>query len=200
MKAKKYWIASAVLVIVAGIVWAAKPSKEPFGKSDSYFIVGKDTLAGLSGVWIVVAPINPEVEKYGLSERTFQTDVELQLRRNGLKVLSSDERIATPGRPYLWVEPSIAIDGQNYVVGVKIDLFQDVRLVTNPRFVLSASTWDRMFIGSGGLLHIQGIRSKVKDIVDEFCNDYLAANPKVPAKKKAPTLDELLEKVKSKDE
>jgi len=184
MKAKKYWIASAVLVIVAGIVSAAKPSKEPFGKSDSYFIVGKDTLAGLPGVRVVVAPINPEVEKYGLSKSTFQTDVELQLRRNGLKVLSANERFAMPGRPYLWIEPLIRIDGQMYVVGVQIELMQDVRLVTNPRFVLSASTWHRSLIGSGGLLYIQGIRSKVKDMVDEFCNDYLAANPKEQPVKK----------------
>lgn len=178
MKAKKYLIAAAVLVIGAGIVWAAKPSKKPFGKSDSDFIVGKDTLAGLPGVFVAVAPIKTDVVKYSLTTRAFQTDVELQLRRNGVKVLSAEERIATLGRPYLWVEPLIKIDGQQWVAGVDIELMQDVRLVTNPRFVVSACTWDSSFIGAGVLLHIQSIRRQVKDMVDTFCNDYLAANPK----------------------
>jgi hypothetical protein len=200
MKAKNYWIAAAVLVIGAGIVCAAKPSKKSFGKSDSNFIVGKDTLAGLPGVFVVVAPIKPDVVKYGLTMRAFQTDVELQLRRNGVKVLSAEERIATPGRPYLWVEPLIKIDGQQWVAGVDIELMQDVRLVTNPRFVLSACTWHRSFIGAGGLLYIQSIRRQVKDMIYEFINDYLAANPKEPAEKKAPTLDELLNNAKLKDE
>jgi hypothetical protein len=200
MKAKKYWIAAAVFLIGAGIVWAAKPSKKPFRKSDSYFIVGKDTLTGLPGVRVVIGPIKPEVVKYGLTERAFQTDVELQLRRNGVKVLNAEEWIATPGQPYIWVEPLIVIDGQQYVVGINVELMQNVRLVTNPRFVLSACTWHRRSIGSGGLLYIQSIRRQVKDKIDEFLNDYLAANPKEPEKKKL-NWKELLEKAaKEKDE
>jgi len=41
-----------------------------------------------------------------------------------------------------------------------------------------AATWDKSYAGIVGAKYIRDIREAVKDLVDEFANDYLAVNPK----------------------
>lgn len=45
-----------------------------------------DNLAGLEGVGIVIVAVDPQAEKYGLTQQLLQTDTELRLRMHGIKV------------------------------------------------------------------------------------------------------------------
>jgi hypothetical protein len=51
----------------------------------------KEVLAGLDGVRVVVEGVRPEAEKYGLTQQLLQTDTELRLRQNGIRVLTDEE-------------------------------------------------------------------------------------------------------------
>ena len=45
------------------------------------------SMRGIEGVGVVVESLDPEVERAGLTKHQLQTDVELQLRKAGIRVL-----------------------------------------------------------------------------------------------------------------
>jgi hypothetical protein len=46
----------------------------------------KEILRGLRDIQVIAEQISPEVEKYGLTQQILQTDAELRLRQNGIKI------------------------------------------------------------------------------------------------------------------
>ena len=63
----------------------------------------RETLRGLTGVAVVVEPLNAEAEQDGLQQGRLQATVEKQLRAAGIPVLSKETWSLTPGGPYLYV-------------------------------------------------------------------------------------------------
>jgi len=64
-------------------------------------------------------------------------------------------------------------------VTIIVELREAVFLLREPkRICIGASTWKRGRVWIVGLGRIRELRESVKDLVDEFINDYLAANPK----------------------
>src|SRR2546430_1281063 len=66
----------------------------------------RETLKGLSGVGVLVENLRADVEAEGLRKADILTDVELRLRKNGIKVLTGTEQSkapATAGAPCLYV-------------------------------------------------------------------------------------------------
>lgn len=177
MKNKKYWVLAAILGICASVIWAVDNTESQISTQFTY---PKDTLKGLQGVKVLVEAIKPEVEKYGLTEQQLQTDVELRLRQNGIKVLSEKEWLSAAGQPYIYVNVNIMkVENIPLVTyGITLELKQNVSLERDPTKLCSASTWDRRGVMSAGLGKIENIRECVKGYVDNFINDYLAANPK----------------------
>jgi hypothetical protein len=180
MKIKKIWIAVAVLAVCISVLWAVDRTESQTSPQFTYIVNQKDTLTGLQGVYVVVEILRPEVEKYGLTRQQLQTDVELRLRQNGIKVLSGEERLSAPGMPYLYVNvPIMKVEEIPLVVySISVQLWQRVLLTRDPNKIYIASTWDTGFIGCAGLDRIESIRESVKNYVDAFINDYLAVNPK----------------------
>ena len=67
---------------------------------------------------------------------------------------------------------------------IEVEFNQSVSLKRNPKILISATTWDSEKIGyAGDSLFVSGTRERISDLVDEFINDYLAANTKEPEKK-----------------
>ncbi len=140
------------------------------------------TLKGLPGVYVsrgvCLGRIFSEQDKVaGFDERTFQTDVELKLRLAGIKVLTEEEQLATPGMPilYLHVNALHKQPGQNHAYSISLGLQQAVRLVRNGALAYGARTWSVNSVGYGDLPFI---RNAVKDYVDQFINAWLSVNPK----------------------
>jgi len=137
-------------------------------------------MKGLKGVYVLVERLAPEVEKLGLTKEQLQTDVELQLRRNGIRVLFRKEWLLTSGSSCLYVNVNIITseDNPNVAYNISLELKQDVFLVRDPTKMCYAATWTAGSTGTVGKSNITNIRKSVKNKVDIFSNDYLAANPK----------------------
>jgi len=141
------------------------------------------TLAGLTGVYVLVEGMKPDAEKDGLARSTLQTDVELKLRQEKIRVLTSGERLAAPGMPYLYLRvgtfKNIKSDMGLYAFVINLELIQEVRLTRNPAITSLGATWQaRGFVGTVGAENLHIVRDDVRDQVDQFLNAYLAANPK----------------------
>jgi len=139
------------------------------------------TLAGLAGVGVVVEPMTPAAEKDGLTTSTLQTAIELKLRQEGIRVLTSGERLVAPGNPYLYLRVGTmkSDEVEVYVYTITLELLQEVRLSRNPAITSWAATWSAPGkIGIIGFRKLPSVRESVRGIVDQFLNAYLAANPK----------------------
>ncbi len=168
MKKKKYWVLVGVLAMCLVAICVASP-----------LTYKQRALQGIKGVGVVVV-LSDDAVKAGLLKSQVQTDVELKLRRDGIKVLSQTEY-----GPILQINVFAlalqSVDKQHtvgYACSVDLSLFESVQIIRSGE-IIQASTW-RMC----GILHApQGIfssyvRRHISDTLDMFLNDYLAANPK----------------------
>jgi hypothetical protein len=67
------------------------------------------TLRGLRGVGVLVAPLDPDVERAGLTTLQLHTAVEGQLRKAGIPVFTPDERVSVPGAPVVYVQVHVVL-------------------------------------------------------------------------------------------
>jgi hypothetical protein len=197
MKTRKYWILVIVPFSILIVLWPAQQITGETNQSAKDKETGsnltpiqklalstkrvvadeKEILQGLEGVRVFVEPIEPEVEKYGLTKKVIQTDTKLQLRQYGIKVLTKEEWLSTTGMPLLYI--NVNIDIREERPAIRVELQEKVLLLREPkRTYYGAVTWHRNEVVLVGLDRIKDLREVVKDYVSEFINDYLAANPK----------------------
>ena len=134
---------------------------------------------------MTVSGITQEAERAGLYRATLQTDVELRLRKAGIRVLTGEQWLNEPGQPTLAVIvelyklPHGRVAG--YAKSLRVVLQQTVLLSRNPSTILrNAVTWKSFdMVGTsnrGGLKN--NIRDNVAELVDQFINNFLAENQK----------------------
>ena len=134
-------------------------------------------LVGLEGVQVVVEGPGPEGERLGLSKNQIKTDVERRLRKAGIRVLTNQEQVETPGTPHLYVKISASINKMGiFDYSINVDLIEIVTPFTGG--TAFATVWETGEAGSVGLNNINQIQPRINSLVDRFINDYLAANPK----------------------
>lgn len=134
------------------------------------------SLKGLAGVEVVVEGLNPAAAASGLTEEQIRADAEARLRQSGIRVLTSEERLKTPGRPFLYVNVNaVGPGGSTVAFSSEVSLSQACFLARDPRSVAFGETWSR---GKVGLGKPDFIRAGIKDLVDAFAAAYRAENPK----------------------
>jgi hypothetical protein len=164
-------------IAISAAVWAA------VGDADARDYQRQDErrgMTGLPGVIVFVGEPGESLQKVGVTQALVQSKVELRLRRLGIRVLSEDEwLLKTEARfPQLsinvmGIEPSGRGD---LAVSVHVRLIQTVQLLGTYAKIQGA-TWDRLTISSGGRQRCkEGVVSRIEDYIDEFGNDFLAAN------------------------
>ena len=136
------------------------------------------SLRKLAGVRLVIEELDEDTKTI-LTERQIQTDVELRLRRNGIRLLSEDEWLKVPGSPYLYLQLNVLRNERTGVFSYyyKLELKQSVLLERDSQFEMLAATWQITNGGyAGSSVATSAIREAIGDAVDRFCNDFLAAN------------------------
>lgn len=149
----------------------------------------RESLRGLSGihVYINISEGSPNLDRDGLTKSQIQTDIEIRLRKAGIKVLSLEELKQLPRRPTLVIQIlaskndalSKALEENIYSFSIQVDCKQTATLFdsTNNKVYL-VTTWSYSGVGMAPKRHLRTIREGVGDYVDRFINDFLAANPK----------------------
>jgi hypothetical protein len=151
----------------------------------------RTTLHNLSGVKVVIESLGPDMEGAGLSQQQLQTDVELQLRQAGLRVLTTEEWAQVPGRPWLYVNAQVLlIDNDLAVYSIRVEINQDAHLTALDAFA-DVVTWDKGGIGATEMANLSPhVRDGLRDLVDTFIDAYLSVNPQ-PVDRTAPALASL---------
>lgn len=161
-----------VLVIALLIGWVG------VGRADDNKTT-RQSLIGLPGVNVLVEQIGSEAEKDGLTVDQIRTDVELRVRKAGIRVFNDEELSQIPGAPFLYVNVSvIKTEDRRYICSTAVKLLQHVTLLRDNSISLYGTTWD---VGGFGLVAVNHmprfIRDGVADEVDRFINAYLSVNP-----------------------
>ena len=124
-----------------------------------------NTLKGISEVQVAIGDLSDSAQALGLEEENIQTDIELQLRRGGLRVSS------TPVGAFIYV--SVSVVGK--ASAIRVELNQSARLLLSGE-VWTVTTWSKDYLEANSTA--ESVRSHFKDIVDAFLNDWLSVNPK----------------------
>ena len=141
------------------------------------------SLFGITQVYVLIEGLDAEAKHGGLNKTRLQTDVEVELRKAGIRLITRNELSNTPRLPYLYVSITVVKGrGQSslYTYSVSLELMQRVYLAGNASKTESiGATWSNVVTGfvAGQPLDDQ-VRKYLRDLVSEFINDYLAVNPK----------------------
>jgi hypothetical protein len=136
-------------------------------------------LAGLPGVEVQVFRIQDWMIRAIVPEESLQTDFEARVRSEGIRALTSEERLLAPGEPQLWVLfKAVEVGpGQGCAFGVDLYLIQSVQLSRDPARTMRAITWNsRSGIGTMPDLTLEGARRAFDPAWSEFLAAYRSAN------------------------
>jgi hypothetical protein len=137
------------------------------------------TLRGLKEIFLYVEPLDPQIEKTGLTRDQIQTDTESNVKLAGIKVQAGEDFLRVKGHPYLYVNVNISMlttQITRYLFYIRVELNQEVALVRTPDTRVSTVTWS---VGGWGIdFSLDNIRQTVRTQVDKFISAFLAENPK----------------------
>ena len=164
---------------------------------------GRDALRGEKYIAVEVANVNPDLERDGVMKQQLKTDTELRLRQIGIDVSKNFGPVL---RITLTVLKGTGPVSNVYAYCTEVDFETSVFSASNILSVLippgtqkagesdvqvsgatvqaltnsifAGSLWHRGHVGIAGVQRVTMIREVVKDLVDEFLNDWLAVNPK----------------------
>jgi hypothetical protein len=103
--------------------------------------ITRATLRGLRGVGVLVEPLDPAVERAGLTTLQLQTAVEGQLQKAGIPVFTTEERLRIPGKPFVSVHVNIVL--RSYALAtyfIHVEVNQRASLETDA-LLTTVSTW-----------------------------------------------------------
>jgi hypothetical protein len=142
----------------------------------------RKSLAGLTGVWVVVEPFAPEAELQGLTITAVRTDAELKLRKAGIRVLTEEAFNKSSSMPFLELAAAISTESSDrWEVSKFVNLRQNAVLERDRSIVaFGAVTWSVEQVNAVVRPSIiaRFVRDGFNDMVDQFVNAYLAMNPK----------------------
>ena len=164
--------------------------ENPSAQQQSTFVDRRGSLSGLRGVNVVAVVEKSDLfKRYGLTEDAVRTKFEMQLRRNGVRVIGREERILRQSWLYVHLR-LMEVPSQNHTKrvdalsgSINIFLRQKVELLGTPgdskRRFCTATTWDTSGIVIWGTTQVEeGLDETIEILAEKFSEDYLDANPK----------------------
>jgi len=169
-------VPSLSLILGTGILFFAPISSLGEQPMES---VERESLHGVTGVEVLVDPLDVEIEQLGVKTDSLQKDIKQRLQKAGVNVLTERERLRTPTAAMLTIRVDTLHDRiGRYFFSIDLFLTQRVRLESRETSELSAVTW--MKLGPIGIVaddNVKHIEGQVLQKTDQFIKDYLAANP-----------------------
>jgi hypothetical protein len=139
----------------------------------------RNSLKDIQSFYVSVEPLAPEIEEDGLTLKSIQNDVEMQLRRAGIQTVPEKEAFDVPGNPYLYVSPHVMklTATKEYIYSIDVSFHQNVYSVREPAIIVGVATWSGAnVIGITGSL--TKIQTSIKNQVGAFIDAYRFVNPR----------------------
>ncbi|MHB8090550.1 MAG: hypothetical protein ACYDH8_02915 [Syntrophales bacterium] len=142
--------------------------------------VSRRTLKGLAGFYVIVEELQPNLLKYekyakqfDLNKAGIQRDVERQLTKAGIRVLSHEEWQKTPGQPVFYVNVNTH-ESEKYwfSYNIKIEVRQVVSLEANPAVKTFADTWSLSLTGMANIGSLKQISQDINLLTMRFIGVY----------------------------
>ncbi|OFV80454.1 MAG: hypothetical protein A2Y78_03875 [Acidobacteria bacterium RBG_13_68_16] len=133
------------------------------------------SLKGITSLQALIEPVQPDAERDGLPTSQLEADIELRLRRAGIKVVPLATEVL-----HVHVNTVKHPDGLVYAFNVSVVFYQvvvplrDIRNQTS----LPAVTWSVALVGVVPTGKLRDVRAEVADLVDQFITAYREQNPK----------------------
>ena len=169
-----------VVTLLALLVAATPP---PAGAID--MDVTRKTLSGLQGVYVGVEELQPNLMKYsaaqksGLSKEALKKDIEGRLGKAGIRVLTWDQAVKTPGMPFLYICVNTHESEKYwYAYDIRIELQQLVSMEANPKVKTMAGTWSTNMTGMVNIGTLDKLKEAVEVLTDKFAGAYRSVNKK----------------------
>ena len=164
--------AKGVLAFAAALLIAASSA----ATARAGLVCERETLRGLQGIAVTVM-LESGSGVRDVSEIRLQTDIESQLRRAGIMVLTREDLAETPNHAILYVNVNLLRCNMMYLYTVAVQVHQAAILKRDSTVQSLASTWDASRLTFAGMTDPSDkIRSTVSDLVQSFITDYLAEN------------------------
>ncbi|MBN2107498.1 MAG: hypothetical protein JW832_08715 [Deltaproteobacteria bacterium] len=140
------------------------------------------SLQGLTGLAVIVGKLSEDAKKIPITNNDIQEIAELKLRMAGIKVLSKEDRLRTPGMPYLYVRLSVKATDDGFIYGsTKIQIKEEACL-SRKELCGAFITWDNGSIFSVGMDRAkQFVQDSINEDMDIFLSDYYTVNPRTEA-------------------
>jgi hypothetical protein len=147
--------------------------------------VSRQTLSGLSGFYVLIEDINPNIAKYAavqrihLDKEQIRQDMEQSLRNAGINVLTWNEMLKTTGKPILCITVNThEYEKFSFAYDLKFEVQQMAGLEKDPRNKAMVSTWSINMTGVFNIGTINILRDSMQILVNRFITAYKLANPK----------------------
>jgi hypothetical protein len=168
-----------VFVITLGLLLLGSFASTVFGQK-----AASDILAGLTTAHVRVFYFEDGSARESGQERgQLASDLERAVADTGLKLVSKDEferLVSSRGYPIGLLDLEVrtnkisGVDFKIYFVSLKLQ--QVCYVARKPVLRFMASTWDMMDTGTAD--DFNGVKKRVKELVNRFVSDYKSENPK----------------------
>ncbi len=136
------------------------------------------SLQGLTGLAVVVGALSEDAKKIHITNRDIQDIAEQKLRMAGIKVLTREERLSTPGMPYLYLRMSIKVTDDGFVYGSTKIQVEEEACLSRKAMCSTFITWDKGSIFSVQLDRAQQfLKDSITEDMDVFLKDFFTVNP-----------------------
>jgi hypothetical protein len=141
--------------------------------------LAKPGLRGINGINVVPDVEVKDTDDRDLLTRQLRTDVELRLRKAGIRVLS-DTEYQTALRGGVLGLTVLATRTEDGLIAYSTSVtFSILATASHNGQIINATIWNNDSVAVGGKERfVTAVREDISDSVDEFLNAYLAANPK----------------------
>jgi hypothetical protein len=150
-----------------------------FASAQQFVPTGRDTLRRLPGIEVVVEPLQPELERAGLTSEVVSAEVSSRLRAAGIVLYPSQRDNPSPSKPYLYIHLN-AINlprGGGYAVAIQVHVRQTLQSLTTESRVVNAMSWDSHNIVVAGPTTLrEGTSQELRALVDTFIVDWRAVH------------------------
>jgi hypothetical protein len=139
------------------------------------------SMRGLTGIYVLVDKLPEVLKTSGILDVELESQVEIQLKKAGIKIIERPEALALRGKPFFYIQVRGAKPrGQPvYSIFVIGALVQRVSLERDPSLTGFARTW---IITNFSSAEEKELRTQttfcVWQVAQSFINSYLSVNPK----------------------